>query len=163
MAARVSLQIPQAPGSAQGEADQKHAEDRQPGLRRGEVLEWIRGNGARVVGRDLGERADGVDTRAPLLREFRACSPELIRPGRAFVGSEVRHGEDREEPDGEGQEDARGQAAHQEEPEPELGVEHQDVAVEEQRMSGAQGEEHGQPPEVSGEDGAALARAPLSS
>ncbi len=41
---------------------------------------------------------------------------------------------------------------HHEEPEPELCVEHQNVAVEEQRVGGAEGKEHGQPPEVGGED-----------
>ena len=83
---------------------------------------------------------------------------DLFHPGGSARGrGESGQRKDQHEPDGEDKEPPRGQAAHHEEPEPELRVEHQDVAVVEQRVGGAEGKEHGQPPEeVGGEDAEAL-------
>ena len=110
------------------------------------------------------QRADGVHVGALVLLEL---SPRLghgldllLFGGSDLGGDETGHREDQQEAEGEEQEPPRGQAAHQEEPEPELGVEHEDVAVIEQRVYGAEGEERRHPPEVEREDGdASLFRA----
>ena len=153
---RVARDVAQEPGSADGEADEEHGEDRQAGLGRRDVLERIRRDGAGVVGGDLGHGPGGVDVRAPGLREVRSGSADLIRSGGPFVGVEADERKDQQERGGEEEKAARGQPADHEEPEPELRVEHQDVAVEEQRMSGSQSKEHGQPTKVGGETGASL-------
>jgi len=81
---------------------------------------------------------------------------DLFRPGGLVQGRDkAGQGKDQHEPEGQEKELPRGQTVHHQERKPELRVEHQDVAVEEQRVSGPEGEEHGQPPEVGGEDAGA--------
>ena len=65
---------------------------------------------------------------------------------------EADQGENEHEPDREDQEPPRRQSTYDEEPEPELRVEHQDVAVVEQGVNCANDEEHCQPSEVGGGD-----------
>jgi len=82
--------------------------------------------------------ADGLDL-------FRTGGPVIAR-------GEAGQGKDQQEPEGQEKEPSRGQTAHHEEPEPELRVQHQDVAIVEQRVSGPESEEHSQPPEVEGKN-----------
>jgi hypothetical protein len=90
----------------------------------------------------------------PALRPLESSSssvdaPNPFRHGGSIQGrGQADRWKDQHEPGGEEKEPPRGKAANEEEPQPEFRIEHQDVSVVEQRMSGPEGKEHSKSPEV---------------